>query len=346
MAEYIATGIKPRLAFIGIGWIGLSRMKSLMKEELCEPVAVLDPSVISGKLAIETAPDAILYESIDELIDKKPDGIVIATPSAMHAEQSITALRSGIPVFCQKPLARTAQESLEVIKTAWKFNKLLGVDLSYRHTDGMQKIYQLAHKKKLGKIYAVDLVFHNAYGPNKGWFYDPALSGGGCLVDLGIHLVDLALWVLDFPEVETVDSVLMEKGRVIEKEKMHVSEDYVSAQMVTENGISIRLTCSWDISAGRNADIQASFFGTQASALFYNVNGSYYDFETRFCHRTSGEIISKPPDDWGGKALIAWTKKIQRDNSFNDEALQYYKVAKILDRIYKRKIHIPTNLLT
>jgi predicted dehydrogenase len=48
-------------------------------------------------------------------------------------------------------------------------------------------------------VFAVDLVFHNAYGPDKPWFYDPELSGGGCVMDLGVHLVDLALWSLDFP---------------------------------------------------------------------------------------------------------------------------------------------------
>ena len=54
---------------------------------------------------------------------------------------------------------------------------------------------------ELGKVFAADLTFHNAYGPQSGWFWDPKLSGGGCLIDLGVHLVDLALWMFDFPEV-------------------------------------------------------------------------------------------------------------------------------------------------
>ena len=61
----------------------------------------------------------------------------------------------------------------------------------------------------LGRTYAVDLVFHNAYGPDKAWFYDPALSGGGCVMDLGVHLVDLALWALDFPAVTKVSSTFV-----------------------------------------------------------------------------------------------------------------------------------------
>jgi predicted dehydrogenase len=59
---------------------------------------------------------------------------------------------------------------------------------------------------ELGRVFAVDLVFHNAYGPDKPWFYDPELAGGGCVMDLGVHLVDLALWSLDFPGVTAVTS--------------------------------------------------------------------------------------------------------------------------------------------
>jgi predicted dehydrogenase len=329
---------KTRLAFIGTGWIGLDRMKSLLKEQICEPVAVLDPSADNVQRAKESAPSAVVHASMEELFAQKPEGIVIATPSAMHAEQSIAALKQGIPVFCQKPLARNAQESLEVINVARKMNKRLGVDLSYRYTQGMRKIYQLTRNKELGDIYAIDLVFHNAYGPDKNWFYNPALSGGGCLVDLGIHLVDLALWILNFPEIKTVSSVLMAKGKVIDNTNANVCEDYASAQMITESGVVIRLTCSWNLQAGQDAEIKASYYGTYGSALFSNVNGSFFDFETRLCHGTKNEIISNPPDDWGGRALIAWTKKIQEDNSFSEEAMQYYKVAKVLDRIYKRNI--------
>jgi hypothetical protein len=63
-------------------------------------------------------------------------------------------------------------------------DRLLAVDLSYRFTEGMSRIRELVAGGELGKVYAVDLVFHNAYGPDKAWFYDPALSGGGCVMDL------------------------------------------------------------------------------------------------------------------------------------------------------------------
>jgi len=63
------------------------------------------------------------------------------------------------------------------------------------------------------RFYLADLIFHNAYGPDKPWFYDRTLSGGGCVIDLGIHLVDLALWNLDFPKVMNVTSRLFAPGQ-------------------------------------------------------------------------------------------------------------------------------------
>src|SRR5690606_4635728 len=91
-----------------------------------------------------------------------------------------------------------------VIEAARSADRLLGVDFSYRFTEAMQAVRSLVEGGALGRVYAVDLVFHNAYGPDKPWFYDPRLAGGGCVMDLGIHLVDLALWTLGFPVVRDV----------------------------------------------------------------------------------------------------------------------------------------------
>ncbi len=333
MTVTVNTAIKPKLAFLGTGWIGLNRMKSLLESNLCTAVSICDPVSENAARAKELAAGAEIHSSLDELIESKPDGIVIATPSALHYKQSLKALNNGIAVFCQKPLSRTAAESKEIIDAARYADKLLGVDLSYRFTDGMQKIFNLT--EELGEIYTADLVFHNAYGPDKEWFYHPQLSGGGCLIDLGIHLVDLALWILDFPEVTKVSSTFFSKGKRI-RDLSETSEDFVSAQMETSSGAIIRLTSSWNLPAGKDAEIKAAFYGTKAAAVFSNINGSFYDFETFLCHGTSSKLISSPPDDWGGKALIDWAKRLQTSDSFNEEINSYQQVAAVIDKLYGR----------
>jgi predicted dehydrogenase len=101
---------------------------------------------------------------------------VIATPSALHAEQAIAALDRGLAVFCQKPLGRDASETRAVVEAARRADRLLGVDLSYRYTRAAAALRDEVRSGALGEVYAVDLVFHNAYGPDKPWFYDRRLA--------------------------------------------------------------------------------------------------------------------------------------------------------------------------
>src|SRR4051812_5820679 len=195
---------RPRLGFLGVGWIGRQRMEAIAKSGLVEIAAIADAARDLAAQAAQFAPGATCVESLAELLEVGVDGVVIATPSALHAEQAITALDHGAAVFCQKPLGRNAVETRRVIEAARAGNLLLAVDLSYRYLNQITKMYDLIRQGGLGDVYAADLMFHNAYGPDKPWFYDRQLSGGGCVIDLGIHLVDLALWMLGFPEVTQV----------------------------------------------------------------------------------------------------------------------------------------------
>ncbi len=335
-ATIIKTPVKPQLAFVGTGWIGLNRMKALLEKDLCTATGICDTAAANAERAKEAAVGAKVYDTYDELIADRPDGIVIATPNALHYSQCMEALNNGIAVFCQKPLARTAEESRKIIDAARTSGKLLGVDMSYRYTDGTKKIKQRVQNNDLGELFAADLVFHNAYGPDKDWFYNPKLSGGGCVIDLGIHLIDLALWIMDFPQVKNVDANLYSGGRKI-YDSSEKSEDFALVQMETASGATIRLTCSWNLPAGKDAEIKAAFYGTKASAVFENTGGSFYDFNTSINHGTSGNIISSPPDDWGGRALISWAENLQHSSAFDEEISNYLYVAELIDEIYGRR---------
>jgi predicted dehydrogenase len=273
--------------------------------------------------------------TLDAILDLEVDGVVIATPSAMHADQSIRALGRGAAVFCQKPLGRTAAEVQAVVDAARTADRLLCVDLSYRFTEGMQRIRELVRSGDLGSIYAVDLVFHNAYGPDKPWFYDPALSGGGCVMDLGVHLVDLALWALDFPDVSGVSAKLFAEGEPLRQRRDRV-EDYALATLELETGTAVQLACSWRLQAGRDAIISASFYGTNGGAALSNVNGSFYDFTAERYRGTSRETLATPPDAWGARAAADWALRLAAGERFDPGAEALVEVAGVLDRIYGR----------
>ena len=325
------------LGFIGVGWIGRNRMEAILDNTSANAAVVAEPSSANAEEAKKSAKNAIFHKSAEDIFSEENlDGIVIATPSAMHAEQSIRALSSGKAVFCQKPLGRTAAEVQDVVAASKKADKLLAVDLSYRYTKAFRAIYDLIQNGEIGKIYAVDLVFHNAYGPDKEWFFDIERSGGGCVMDLGIHLVDMSLWALNFPEINEVKSHLFHKGKKLTSFEEHV-EDFASVSMTSKEDTVINLECSWHISAGKDAVIEAKFYGTEGGAAFKNINGSFYDFTAEKYNGTQTETLVTPPDEWSGRAGVVWVENMLSNKGFdNKSAEEFIKTAEIIDRIYGR----------
>jgi predicted dehydrogenase len=326
--------MKPRLGFLGLGWIGRHRLEALVRSGVADVVGLAEPDPQNAAAAVRMVRAPVL-SSLDELLALTPDGVVVATPSALHAAQAIAALQKGTAVFCQKPLARTAAETASVVAAARDADQLLSVDLSYRFVEGARRIRELVRAGELGQIYAVDLVFHNAYGPDKSWFYDPALSGGGCVIDLGIHLVDLALWMLEPAGVRRVTSHLFAKGHPLGGWSNQV-EDFAIADLTLDSGAVVRLACSWNLPAGCDAVIEASFFGTAGGATLSNVNGSFYDFVADRLRGTSRERLSSPPEAWGGQALVEWAHRLGRGAGFDPAVERLIDVAAVLDRIYGR----------
>jgi predicted dehydrogenase len=326
----------PRIGFLGVGWIGLDRMRAMLETGAIEAAVVADTTPGRAKAALDLAPAIEIVPSFDAILEHELDGIVIATPSALHAEQAVRALERGLAVFCQKPLGRTAQEVIRVVDAARRADKLLGVDLSYRFTAGMRHIRELIAEGRIGNVFAADLVFHNAYGPDKPWFYDKALSGGGCVIDLGVHLVDMALWALDFPEVRQVHGSLFSAGAPLPGDGAGI-EDYAVATIELANGAAIRLACSWRLHAGCDAVIEAAFHGTAGGLEMRNIDGSFYDFATERFTGTQRCTLASPPDAWGGRAAADWANRLFRNAGFDPQAEKLIDVARILDSIYQRR---------
>lgn len=328
---------RPRLGFLGVGWIGRDRLRALVDGGWAEAVAIADPEPAVREAVAAELSDAAAVASLDEMLALALDGIVIATPSAMHAEQAVAALERGLPVFCQKPLGRSAAETARVVAAARERDVLLGVDLSYRHTRAMQAIVERVRAGELGRVHAIRLTFHNAYGPDKPWFYRKCESGGGCLIDLGIHLVDLAAWALGFPALTRVSSRLTRAGEPIRREADEC-EDYACAQLELEGGCVVQLACSWRSPAGRDAVIGATFHGTRGGATVRNVNGSFYDFVAELHEQTKTKVCVEPPDAWGGRAAIDWATRVAAGQRFDPAAEEFTRVAEMLDAIYSNEV--------
>jgi predicted dehydrogenase len=105
-----APAVRRPLGFLGVGWIGRNRLEAIASSGFGAIAALADPSAEARAAALETVPGALAVDGLDGLLAAGVEGVVIATPSAQHADQAVRALEAGCAVFCQKPLGRTAAE--------------------------------------------------------------------------------------------------------------------------------------------------------------------------------------------------------------------------------------------
>jgi predicted dehydrogenase len=227
-----------------------------------------------------------------------------------------------------------------VIAAARSSGRLLAVDMCYRFVRGIAKIKQLADDGAIGELYACELIFHNAYGPDKPWYYDRRLSGGGCVIDLGIHLIDLALWFFHDLPVRAVSSRRFAQGRLLDDGDPAL-EDYAVARLDLAGGATASIACSWNLPAGKDAVIGAAFYGTEGGLAVRNVNGSFYDFRAERYRRTASEILDQAPDAWGGRALAAWAEQLTGALAYDPAVESAARVAAVIDAIYGRAVKEP-----
>lgn len=324
---------RPRLGFAGLGWVGLNRLRAVVRTEVAEVVAFCDPDPEACARARACVPKAAQAPDFSTLLEADLDAVVIATPTALHGVQALEAIESGRAVFCQKPLGRTAPEVDAVVDLAQMADVALGCDLPYRWARAFQLVHRRVHDGAIGRPFALDLVFHSAYGPDRAWCYEREKAGGGCLMDLGVHLVDLALWLLDFPKLDGLDCRLLRNGRPVGPDEV---EDYAEAQLRFSGGPVARVACSWKLQAGRDAVIEASVYGTEGGLAARNVAGSQHDFVAEAFKGPLTQPLAGTPDAWAGRALVTWCRALTESMRFQPEARQLIAVARVLDGLYAR----------
>jgi predicted dehydrogenase len=324
----------PRLGFVGVGWIGAMRLESLATAGAAEVAALCDASDERLDAAAAAHRSAHRFGDYESLLahagDLGLDGVVIATPNALHAPHAVAALRQGLAVFCQKPLALDAAATAGVVAEAQRADRLLAVDYSYRFTDAAAALRRLIAAGQLGRVHHIDTAFHNAYGPDKPWCYDPALAGGGALIDLGVHQIDLALWLLDFPAVTAVHGCASRRG---EATATGTIDDFATARLGLAGDTTVHLAVSWHAHAGRDCVIRTTVYGTDGGAEMRNVDGSFYDFELIRCDGRHRRVASRESDAWLGRGAIDFAARLAASPAFDPVVGTTTRVAAVIDSL-------------
>lgn len=196
-----------RVGIIGVGAIGTSGHLPGYRNAGAEVVAVTD--VAKGRAAKVAKEQGIAacYEDYREMLaNELLDVVSVCTPNALHAQMTIDALKAGAHVLCEKPMALTLAEAHSMIETAKTEGKGLSVAHTLRHRPENERIHELAASGELGDIYHVKVSYLRRSGiPGYGsWFTNNDLAGGGAMMDIGCHMLDLGLWFMGHPRPVSV----------------------------------------------------------------------------------------------------------------------------------------------
>jgi len=191
-----------RVGVVGLG-MGRAHIEGYRRHPGCEVVAIAD--VDAKRLAECGDKYGIAQRYADAAAmfrEAELDAVSIAVPNKFHCPLTLAALRRGLHVLCEKPMAMTVAEAESMKRAADKAKRNLMLNFSFRFTNASFALKQQVAAGVIGDVYFGRTVWHRRRGlPGfGGWFGNKEMSGGGPLIDLGVHRIDLALWLMGHPE--------------------------------------------------------------------------------------------------------------------------------------------------
>jgi len=331
-----------RIGVIGLG-MGRHHARAYIESPKADLVAVCDlnESLLAGfKAAHPQVATFTRYQ--DMFAEAKLDAVSIALPNHLHAPVTNAALRAGLHVLCEKPMARNAAEAATMLETARASGKKLMIHLNYRFSPTSRFLKAYVDEGNLGEIYYARTRFLRARGiPKLGsWFSVKAYAGGGPLIDLGVHRLDLALWLMGYPRVTQVNaSTFSELGPRLARQvgAQYDVEDMVVALIRLENGATLLLETSWAGGTEKREDMETALYGTGGAAIQRNT-GEGYTFEALALRDIAGHLVQVSPRVYPRRvpsAIDEFIESIVQDREPEASAEQGLILMRIIDAIYR-----------
>ena len=276
---------KTRVGIIGCGGISHFHMngyKALEAEGRVEIVACCD--IDEKKLDKYAAQYNIPHKYTDAaemMKNEQLDCVSVCVWNSAHKDCTITALRGGANVLCEKPMALNAQEAQEMYDEAKKAGKLLQLGFVRRFGEDADTVKRLVDNGTFGDIYYAKATYLRQNGCPGGWFGDKKFSGGGPLIDLGVHVIDLTRYLAGCPKPVsafgvTYDNLGMHRAEsemgwhVEEGDHPYNVEDLCAAMIRFDNGLTLSIEASFNLNIeGDVGDVQ--LFGTKAGTSVGNM---------------------------------------------------------------------------
>lgn len=269
-----------RVGFIGCGGIANGKhFPGMAQQEGVDMCAFCDLILERAEKAAKEygTPDAKVYTDYHELLaDPTIDAVHVLTPNVAHCEITVAALEAGKHVLCEKPMAATPADAKKMLEARDRTGKMLTIGYQYRHFPENQVAKKVVDSGVLGDVYYAEATYLRRRGvPTWGVFTDKAKQGGGPLIDIGTHALDLTLWMMNnYQPKIVVGSVFKKLGDQRETGNWwgdwdlakNTVEDSAFGYIVMQNGAAVSLESSWALNVIDPCEAKTTLCGVKAGA--------------------------------------------------------------------------------
>ena len=271
---------KIKVAIIGVGNISNEHIQGYLRNPDVELYAFCDINEVQLKKQGEKYGISRLYTDMNEMLAlKEIDAVSVCTWNAAHAPCAIAALNAGKHVLCEKPMAINKEQAMEMQAAAEKNGKLLMIGFVRRFGNDCAVVQDFVENDFFGELYYAKATYLRRKGNPGGWFGNKALSGGGPLIDLGVHVIDLVRYLMGKPKAVSVYGATFHKlgdRRHIKDKLSYTStgrsgedicdvEDLASGMIRFDNGAVLHAEASFSLNI-KNPEGKIELFGTKAGA--------------------------------------------------------------------------------
>lgn len=253
-----ATMEKARIGVIGLGWISqVFHLPILTKQTDVQVTCVCDRDKTRARALAEKYGIKKFYTDYNEMLAKEElDAVDVCTSTDAHKEVAIAALEAKRDVFVEKPIARKLDEAIAIAESVKKNKRKLMVGMNHRFRPDTMMLRSFIENKELGKVFYAKAGWLKRPSSDGAWFSQKEMSGGGVILDMGIVMLDLALWMTGYPEVVRVSAT-----NYAHKTKV---EDSSVAYLTMKNGSTITIEVSWNFHI-ENELYYCNIYGEQGS---------------------------------------------------------------------------------
>jgi predicted dehydrogenase len=253
-----------RLGLVGLGQVAqINHLPAIRKRRESALVAICDDDIAKARELAHRYGVPRAFSDFEELIRvSELDAVVISTPNHLHAPMTLAALDYGKHVLCEKPPARSAAEAQQMADAARRTGKILMYAMNNRFRSDVQILRRFIEKRELGEIFYAKTGWLRRRGERRGaeWYSNKRSSGGGVLMDLGVQMLDLSLWLMGSPRVVSVTAT-----KYVQDPRRDV-EDTLAAMLVLEGRASLTVEVSWALLLEKNF-AYLNLYGTDGAAL-------------------------------------------------------------------------------